>query len=54
MTTNPSELIAAYMVNCKASGEIFFATYSAANRFALSAKLPVIFVYADGSTFEQI
>jgi len=54
MTTNPSELVAAYMVNCKVRGEIFFATYSAANRFALFSKLPVVFVYADGSIFEQI
>jgi hypothetical protein len=54
MTTNPSELIAAYMVTSPVRGEIFFANYSDANQLALSLSLPVIFVYADGSTFEQI
>lgn len=51
---NPSETIAAYLVNSPSRGEIFFAHYAEANKLALSLKLPVIFVFADGSTFEQI
>lgn len=54
MTTNPSELIASYLVNSPSRGELFFVNYADANRLALSLKLPVVFVYADGSTFEQI
>jgi len=53
-TTNPSELIVSYIVKCPARGEVFYSTYFAANKFALAFRLPVIFVFADGSTFEQI
>jgi len=53
-TTNPSELIVSYIVKSPARGEVFYSTYFAANKVALALRLPVIFVFADGSTFEQI
>lgn len=54
MNTDPSTLIAAYLVNSPTRGELFFAHYADANKLAIRLKVPVIFVYADGMTFEQI